>query len=92
MARANTNYLNNKDLLIEIHKSKNTYCEYEDPKFSYFDAIIYDLDVLSDDDVCTNYFALPHFSHKSEYCSFALQYGHVPTTYLSGRNFLSLLQ
>jgi len=56
MARINTNYLNNKDLLIEIHKSKNTFCGYEDPMYADFDVIIYNLDVLADDDVCTNYF------------------------------------
>ena len=27
------NYLNNKDMLKEIHKSKNTFCEYTDPKY-----------------------------------------------------------
>ena len=31
MARKH-NYLNNKDLLLEIHKSKNTYCLYRDPE------------------------------------------------------------
>ncbi len=56
MARARINYLNNKDLLIEIHKSKDTFSEFEDLKYSYFDSIIYDLDVLHDDDVCTEYF------------------------------------
>lgn len=64
MARANTNYLNNKDLLIEIHKSKNTYCEYDDPMYANFDAIIYDLDVLIDDDICTNYFGNWDITYK----------------------------
>ena len=35
---------------------------------------------------------LPQLSHKSEYWSSALQYGQIPLTYLSGKNFLSLLQ
>lgn len=64
MTRSNTNYLNNRDLLIEIHKSKNTFCEYEDPEYSNFDAIIYDLDVLTDDTVCTNYFGEWNITYK----------------------------
>lgn len=34
------NYLNNKDMLKEIHKSKNSFCEYTDPKFSDYDVIV----------------------------------------------------
>ncbi len=55
MVRKTTNYLNNKDLLIQIHKSKGTFCEFENPKYSAFDEIIYDIDVLIDDNVCTEY-------------------------------------
>ena len=55
MARRTTNYLNNKDLLIQIHKSKCTFCEFEDPEFNAFDEIIYDLYVLNDYDICTEY-------------------------------------
>ena len=40
MARKH-NYLNNKDLLQEIHKSKNTYCVYRDPQTDHdFDMIL----------------------------------------------------
>jgi hypothetical protein len=40
MARKH-NYLNNKDLLLEIHKSKNTYCVYRDPETDHdFDIIL----------------------------------------------------
>lgn len=62
--RINTNYLNNKDLLAEIHKSKNTFCEYENPTYANFDVIIYDLDVLADDNVCTNYFGNWDITYK----------------------------
>lgn len=34
------NYLNNKDMLKEIHKSKNSYSEYTDPKYSDYDVIV----------------------------------------------------
>lgn len=41
-----TNYLNNKDILAEIHKSKSTYCSFVDPSFHQYDGII-----SMDDDV-----------------------------------------
>jgi hypothetical protein len=34
------NYLNNRDMLLEIHKSKNTFCSYVDPKYSNYDIIL----------------------------------------------------
>lgn len=34
------NYLNNKDILKEIHKSKNTYCFYTDPAVADYDMIV----------------------------------------------------
>ena len=34
------NYLNNKDMLKEIHRSKNTFCEYTDQKYSDYDVIV----------------------------------------------------
>ena len=37
------NYLNNKDMLKEIHKSKNSFCEYIDPKYSDYDVIVENL-------------------------------------------------
>jgi hypothetical protein len=37
------NYLNNKDMLLEIHRSKNTFCEYTDPKYSDYDVIVEDI-------------------------------------------------
>jgi hypothetical protein len=33
-------YLTNKDLLREIHLSKNTYCTFTDPKYSEYDIIL----------------------------------------------------
>lgn len=37
------NYLNNKDMLKEIHKSKNSFCEYTDKKYGDYDVIVEDL-------------------------------------------------
>jgi hypothetical protein len=37
------NYLNNKDILKEIHKSKNTYCTYLDPGYADYDMILLDV-------------------------------------------------
>ena len=41
------NYLNNKDLLEEIHKSKNSYCSYTKDEHSRYDAIIASLDKIN---------------------------------------------
>lgn len=47
MARKH-NYLNNKDLLHEIHKSKNTYCLYRNPKTDHdFDLILDSIDEIT---------------------------------------------
>lgn len=35
-----TNYLNNKDILQEIHKSKNSFCTYLDSAYNQFDIIV----------------------------------------------------
>ena len=35
-----TNYLNNKDLLLEIHKSKASYCSYVDDSYAQYDIIL----------------------------------------------------
>jgi hypothetical protein len=37
------NYLNNRDLLSEIHKSKNTYSSYVNPEDSQYDMIVNDI-------------------------------------------------
>ena len=56
MARSTNIYLTNKELLIEIHKSKMTYVQLDDSMYYYYDAIIYDLEVLMDTDVCTEHY------------------------------------
>lgn len=34
------NYLNNKDLLLEIHRSKNTFCSYTEKEYHQYDIIL----------------------------------------------------
>lgn len=46
------NYLNNKDMLLEIHKSKNSYCEYDSPDVADYDIILESLEeCLLDDNI-----------------------------------------
>ena len=37
------NYLNNRDMLKEIHKSKNTFCSYTDELYADYDIILPDI-------------------------------------------------
>tara|TARA_Y100000385_G_C13090122_1_gene638315 strand:- start:627 stop:1457 length:831 start_codon:yes stop_codon:yes gene_type:complete len=41
------NYLNNKDILKEIHKSKATFCSYVDQEYHQFDIILPDIDKIN---------------------------------------------
>ena len=41
------NYLNNKDILKEIHKSKMTFCWTADEKYSGFDVILEDVNKIN---------------------------------------------
>jgi hypothetical protein len=40
MAKRKVNYLNNKDMLKEIHKSKINFCDYDTPEDTMFDCIV----------------------------------------------------
>jgi len=45
---AKVNYLNNRDILKEIHSSKNTYCTYRDPVLDHqYDIILSGLDKIN---------------------------------------------
>jgi hypothetical protein len=44
---AKVNYLNNKDLLDEIHKSKSSYSSYVDPLYGEYDLILPTLDKIN---------------------------------------------
>ena len=46
MARR-VNYLNNKDILKEIHKSKSTFCSFVDPEYNQFDVILLSVDKVN---------------------------------------------
>lgn len=41
------NYLNNKDILKEIHKSKTTYCKFTKPEYADYDMILPDYSKLN---------------------------------------------
>jgi hypothetical protein len=41
------NYLNNKDLLLEIHRSKNTYSSYSKPEYHQYDLILPSVDKIN---------------------------------------------
>jgi ATP-binding cassette subfamily B protein len=45
---ATVNYLNNKDILKEINKSKLTYCYVQDEKYSNYDVILRDINDIND--------------------------------------------
>lgn len=45
MAKRKKNYLNNRDMLLEIHRSKNSFCEFTSPEYEDYDIIIEDGDV-----------------------------------------------
>jgi hypothetical protein len=41
------NYLNNKDMLKEIHRSKNTFCSYTDASYAFYDIILPDIEKIN---------------------------------------------
>ena len=43
MASTPKNYLNNKDMLLEIHRSKSSYCSFTDQKYHQYDIILPDI-------------------------------------------------
>lgn len=46
-----TNYLNNKDILKEIHKSKNSYCCYLDSSCEDYDIILGNVNDINDENI-----------------------------------------
>ena len=43
------NYLNNKDLLAEIHKSKLSFCWYNEEQDAQYDVIVQSIDDITDE-------------------------------------------
>jgi hypothetical protein len=41
------NYLNNKDMLLEIHRSKSSYCSFTQPEFHQYDLILPSVDKVN---------------------------------------------
>jgi hypothetical protein len=44
---AKVNYLNNKDMLLEIHRSKTSYCSFTKPEYHQYDLIVPTLDKIN---------------------------------------------
>ena len=44
---AKVNYLNNKDMLAEIHKSKSSYCVFTQPEYHQYDIILPSVDKIN---------------------------------------------
>lgn len=42
------NYLNNRDILLEIHKSKNSYCSFTNPEYHQYDVILDNIDDINE--------------------------------------------
>ena len=42
-----TNYLNNKDILAEIHKSKSSYCSFLEKEYHQYDIILTDIEKIN---------------------------------------------
>jgi len=51
MAAKKQNYLNNKDILKEIHKSKMSHCYVEDEKYYYYDIILDDINEITPENI-----------------------------------------
>ena len=47
MALRKINYLNNRDLLVEIHKSKSSYCSFVADEFHQYDVILTSIDRIN---------------------------------------------
>ena len=82
-----TNYLNNKDILSEIHKSKSTFCSFTSPSFNQFDIILHSLnDINSEmiDDAKKNYIKRnlldknPNDIEKNVLVFRIMTYDHIP--------------
>ena len=43
------NYLNNKDMLAEIHKSKTSFCYYTNKNYTDFDVIVHDITEINNE-------------------------------------------
>jgi len=44
---AKVNYLNNKDMLLEIHRSKTSYCSFTQPELHQYDSILPSVDKIN---------------------------------------------
>lgn len=47
MVPPKVNYLNNKDMLLEIHRSKSSFCSFEKPEYHQYDIILTSIDKIN---------------------------------------------
>jgi hypothetical protein len=47
MVPTKVNYLNNKDMLLEIHRSKSSFCSFEKPEYHQYDIILTSIDKIN---------------------------------------------
>ena len=45
------NYLNNRDMLLEIHKSKMSYCYCDDDQYFFYDLILDNVEEITNDKI-----------------------------------------
>jgi hypothetical protein len=61
------NYLNNKDILAEIHKSKTSYCYFIDDRYSNFDIIVNSVEEITPETIAMAKQARAHRLSREEY-------------------------
>ena len=67
-------YLNNRDLLAQIHASKNTYCSYVAPEDARYDIIVPNLKKIK----LADYTVSPRKIDKTDLVFRVMMFDHVP--------------
>ena len=88
------NYLNNKDILKEIHKSKMSYCYLEDDKYDMYDLIVDNVKKINKTQevlfIKSGKLRIDLYSSKKYYRSFILNKGDIIFLSSGGHGFKML--